>query len=109
MSSDKPHHLTNDDLGRRISEVEQGLTAVLLEQGHQAKRLDMLEERWDNLAASIARQGDRMLEIAERTQVILQRHDSSDEQIREVQRAVRVVGGKVDALNCAQCPPKQEG
>lgn len=105
MSSDRPHHLTNDDLGRRLADVESGLSAVLTEQGHQGKRLDTLEERWDNLAASIARQGDRMLEIAERTQVILQRHDQSDEQVRDVQRAVRVVGGKVDALACASCPP----
>jgi hypothetical protein len=27
----KPHHLTNDDLGRRLSDVEQGLSAVVRE------------------------------------------------------------------------------
>jgi Tfp pilus assembly protein PilN len=103
-------HLTNDDLGRRIGEVEQGLTAVLSEQAQQGGRLDALEKRWDWLTATLGRLLGRQEEIAERTQVILQRHDQSDEQVRAVQREVRAVGGKVDALAlaCSQCAPEKE-
>lgn len=105
MSSDNPHHLTNDDLGRRISDVESGLSAVLGEQARQGGRLDALEQRWDWLTATLGRLLGHQEEIVQRTQVILQRHDQSDEQIRDVQRAVRVVGSKVDALACSGCPP----
>lgn len=104
MSDSKVHHLTNDDLGHRLSDLEHGLSAVLAEQGKQGVRLDVLEQRWDWLTATLGRLLGRQEEIVERTQVILQRHDQSDEHIRDVKRAVRDVELKVDNLSCFKGP-----
>lgn len=109
MSDTAKHHTTNDDLGRRLSDVESGLSAVLSEQARQGGRLDALEQRWDWLTATLGRLLGRQEEIAERTQVILQRHDQSDEHVREVQRAVARVDGKVDALACSACAAERGG
>jgi len=105
--SQKAHHATNDEIYRRLSDVEQGMTAVVREQGDQGRRLGVLEERWGWLTETLGRLLERQYEIAERTQVILQRHDQSDEQLRTLERKVEAVGTKVGALACASCPPER--
>lgn len=101
MSDPQKRHATNDDIFRRLSDVEQGLLTVVREQGEQGKRLGVLEDRWGWLTETLGRLLERQYEIAERTQVILQRHDQSDEQLRTLER-------QIAKLACARCEVERQ-
>jgi hypothetical protein len=96
--------VTNADIFAEVAKLKQSMGELGESVQHTAKRVDVLEQRWDWLTDTLGRLLGRQGEIAERTQLLLQRSERDEELARETRRDIlhdiATIGRKLDERPC---------
>jgi hypothetical protein len=92
--------ITNADIMGELASLKASVGRLSDSVQHTSGRVDKLEQRWDWMTETLGRLLNRQQEIAERTQLLLQRGEMTEVLQREILHDIATLGKKLDDRPC---------